>query len=747
MFESCKAQCHCCELDYGSPKLITEPNQSIESDSESEEVSSEICDINQKVEIPQNIINMKINTDDLVLAREGSPWKNYEKELELGSGTYGSVIKACLIKNKSLKRAIKVIPKDNLMEGIDDNKSFLDEINILKKLDHPNIMKLYETYMDEKNFYLVSDLCDQGDLLGKMKKLGRMNQIVVKVLMDQIFNAVAYLHLKHVLHGDIKLENILLYTSTQNKGKRFTLINQDINSNFGLQQEINRTSSKRSRNYVNDMLNYEVKLIDFGCSKYFVKKDRHRKLSGIIGTSIYCSPEVIDDKYDELCDEWACGVLMYILLSGKPPFQGNTEEEIFANIKKCKYDLSSKIFFGVSDNCKDLIRKLLEPNRKKRIKAGDALKHPFFTELFNSTKAMRENKDLTILNRVIGIKKLTSKFHESISAFLCNNFINIDEEKKLREVFRYMDNEEKNGLSIDNLQKGLMEIGVNLPDNELNDLFVQLDKNQSGLIEYQEFLSSLCDKKSLITEDNLRNTFNAINFGDKDYISSDDIKNFIFHDTIVPDNTFKEYLEQFGMVKDATISFEEFFDMIKNNKSLNKINECENNKENENKAKLNMGILEKELKIIPEQDEDKSTSRSSGNKKLILKGHLDEEKDKEFEERAIKELNEEKEENTERIREEGENKEKEVKEAKENKNKEEQNVELKEEKKEEQNTEQKEEQKEEQNTEQKEEQKEGQKGEKEKEKNEVQKEEKEKIDTKILEEKKEEEKKKEEKGQ
>ena len=101
-------------------------------------------------------------------------------------------------------------------------------------------------------------------------------------------------------------QNILLYTASKNKGRRFTSINMDINHLIDLQNEINRaqTITKRSQNYVNDMLNYEVKLIDFGCSKYFVNKKKHQKLSGIIGTTLYCSPEVVDDLYDEKSDEW-----------------------------------------------------------------------------------------------------------------------------------------------------------------------------------------------------------------------------------------------------------------------------------------------------------------------------------------------------------------------------------------------------------------------------------------------------------
>ena len=160
------------------------------------------------------------------------------------------------------------------------------------------------------------------------------------------------------------------------------------------------------------MLNYEIKLIDFGCSKIFSK--RGEKKSGIIGTSIYCSPEVIDNLYDEKCDEWACGVLMYILLCGQPPFNGKTEEEIFKKIKKCDYNFSPEPFKNVSENCIDLIKKLLQPNKNKRIKAIDALRHPFFTETFNPDKALTQNKDLSLIEKLSEIKRPHSKFHESV---------------------------------------------------------------------------------------------------------------------------------------------------------------------------------------------------------------------------------------------------------------------------------------------------------------------------------------------
>ena len=620
--ESCKQHIVCCDTEDN--RIMTEPNINSRkltfSDYESEAIHTETDELNEVIESSTDIMNMKVKINDLIMERQTSPWNYYKEKMDLGAGTYGTVKKVVLIKNPSTVRAMKIIPKENIIKGVDQVK-LIDEIKILKKLDHPNIMKIFECFVDEKNFYIISDFCDQGDLLGKLEKLGKMNEIVVKFLMEQIFNAVAYLHSKNVLHGDIKLENILLYTATTKRSsRRFTSINKDINEIDELRNQLNRskTLTKWSKNYVNDMLNYEVKLIDFGCSKYFFDKNRHKRLSGIIGSTLYCSPEVVDDLYDELCDEWSCGVLMYILLSGEPPFQGETEEEVFKEIKKCKYNFNLNAFKDVSYNCKNLIKKLLEPNKKKRIKASEALKHPFFTEFFNPSHAMTANKDLNILKKLINYKKSTSKFHEAMYAFICNNFISIDEEKKLREVFRYIDKEGKNALSKENLKECLNEIGVDLPEEQLDADFKILDANQSNVIEYQEFLRAACDRNSLLTEENLKNTFLALSGGEgKKFINGEDIKKFIFKDLNIQDEILNEYLEQFGMKKEKTMNFEQFSDILKYDEKLREENidslfhsDNDESKSEENKDEENMS----EIKSNGKSWENKSNSKSLENK-------------------------------------------------------------------------------------------------------------------------------------
>ena len=546
-----------------------------ESDSESmTENEPKDLGIKSRREIPKNIVDVKFKTDSLVKAYACNPFEFYKELEELGEGAYGVVKKVCLIENPETIRAMKIISKDNILEG--QSQQLLDEINILRKLEHPNIMKIYEYFDYKNNIYIVSELCDDGDLLGKMKKLGSMSEVVVKFLMDQILNAISYLHENRIFHGDIKLENVMLYKTTGKNTRRFTRLIKDLNASTKLRNQIENLFNKEkdsitdpSMMYVEDMTNYEVKLIDFGCSKFLHKK-KHNKLSGIVGTSIYCSPEVIDNLYDERSDEWSCGVLMYILLCGEPPFQGETEEEIFANIKKGHIDFSKKEFKNVSESCIDLIKKLLEPNKKNRKTAAEALKHDFFVKNFNPMKALTKNKDLNLLNRFITLKKLPSKLHEVVNAYCCFNYISKEEEKQLRELFRFLDRGNKNKLSSEDFKEGFKQANIMVSKYELKKIMNILDSDGSDSIEYQEFLRAICDKKLLFREENLRAVFGVIDNNKKGYATPDDIQKFVLGNDkkIRNRSTIKGCSAQIGMKKNSKLTFEQFSEIIRNNTCL-----------------------------------------------------------------------------------------------------------------------------------------------------------------------------------
>jgi calcium-dependent protein kinase len=456
--------------------------------------------------------------------------------------------------------------------------------------------------------------------------------------MEQVLNAIAYLHSKGVIHGDIKLENIMLYTTTKSARERFTMINKQLSYDPSLQMEIEnsyregseskREASSKSTIVVNNMLNYEIKLIDFGCSKLFTKHGERK--SGIIGTSIYCSPEVIDDLYDEKCDEWSCGILMYLLLCGEPPFDGETDKEIFEKIKKGKYSFSLPHFKNVSNNCKDLIKKLLEPKISRRIKAKDALKHPFFTESFNPEEALTQNKDITIIKRLETLKLIQSQFHQAIISYMSSNYISKDEEKKLRTVFRYIDYDNKSFLTKAKIEKVLKEYGILCTEEKLQRILEVLDVDKDGVVEYQEFIQGLCDKCTLFNEFNLKNVFAIMDEDNKGYLTSDDIKNFAFPNKTVNKEAITEYLNQFGMKIDDKLKFDSFVYIIQNNCSLNDKDNINNININEilNSKNINEGN-KKEKKFFKKYS---SCAYSSENDDLSCYSELSDKENDEKEE-------------------------------------------------------------------------------------------------------------------
>lgn len=536
-----------------------EENNENDSNSSNDSDNNRIISLNTQ-EIPSSSTDIIIKTDTLVRSYDFSPYKKYEELSILGEGTYGLVKKVCLINNKKTIRAMKIISKKNILKG-QSNKLF-EEIEILRRLEHPNIMKIYEYFIDDKNIYIITEFCDQGDLLGKMKKLYSMSELVVKYLMSQILDALAYLHDNRVFHGDIKLENIMLYKTSRKKIKRFTVINKDLNSDVNLQNKLDNVSGQTS-DYVEDMSNYEIKLIDFGCSKYLTKK-KNNVLSGIVGTSIYCSPEVIDNSYDEKSDEWSCGVLMYILLYGDTPFAGNTEEEIFENIKN--YNIDFDKLENVSENCLDLIKKLINPKKQYRITALEALRHPFFTEKLNPKNILTHHKDLSILKRYKKIKKYPTILHKVVVAYCCFNYISQEEEKKLKELFLFLDENNVKKLREKDFIRGFEKAKISISPLEIKDLMNLLDSDGSKVIEYQEFLRAFCDKDLLLNNDNLKIIFEIIDKDKKGYININDIKDFILGNdkNKLKESAMKNLSKKIGIDNNSKIEFKQFCDIIRN---------------------------------------------------------------------------------------------------------------------------------------------------------------------------------------
>jgi Ca2+-binding EF-hand superfamily protein len=246
---------------------------------------------------------------------------------------------------------------------------------------------------------------------------------------------------------------------------------------------------------------------------------------------------------------------------------------------------------------------------------------------------MTENTDLNYLRQFINPIGYISKFHEAIIAFLCVNFISVDEENNLRKLFRYMDKDGKNAVGKEDMRQALEEIDIKINEEELDKIFETVDENGTGLIEYQEFIRNACDIKKLLSESNLKNVFHAI-CGDKNLMSGEDIKKFIFHDAKINEQALKEYFDSFGMKYESSIDFDDFCRMIKKNKKYAPkkkkkrkskyefkgpvIDEAEKEEEQESNDEINKnefdGDNEEEIEIEEEKNEIKDDNIEESGK-------------------------------------------------------------------------------------------------------------------------------------
>ena len=523
----------------------------------------------------RTLSTLPIDSINFIRQKTGKIEDDYLFIKNLGQGGYGKVIKATH-KKTGMIRAIKFIPKNNLKFGYTDEDIFR-EIEILRKLQHPNIMKLYEFYSDNEYYYLVNEYCSEGDLNDKMIKIENFDENVVKILMFQIFQAVYYLHNKNVIHGDLKLENIMIdnintKTLEEKKINKFkknlsflSSIKTDLENSFNYEEELNnqQNSSKENNNLImqfNETKNFELKLIDFGASKIFTKYKRN--FEDTVGTLYYCSPEVLKNNYDFKCDIWSCGVTMYILLTGDIPFKGNNEEEIMKSILNDRLDFENNIKLkNISDDAKDLIKKCFIYNSNKRISAKEALNHNFFKSGINKYNLFNDELIDDTFN-VLNILREYPKYNiitQLFIAFITHNFIDKIYMNKIKKVFFLINKSLDGQIKIEELINAYKMANINIKKNDIIKIFKSMDSTIiNNSIEYEEFLRAGIDKKLIFTEEHIKLGFEMIDFQKKGKINVYEIKQIFGIDDNVDESVVDNLLKEINKKENEEISYEEF---------------------------------------------------------------------------------------------------------------------------------------------------------------------------------------------
>ncbi len=467
-------------------------------------------------------------TNNLIIGQSKSdPGIDYKKKNFLGEGAFASVY---LVENRITEsiRAMKIINKSAECTE-QEEQEIINEINILRAMDHPNILKIFEFYSNKDSYSIITEYCSGGELFNEIKENGPFDEKYSAFVMYQIFSAINYCHSMKIMHRDLKPENILIMDRNRNGFPR-------------------------------------IKICDFGTSLMVEKGGIQKK---IVGSSYYIAPEVLKNNYNEKCDIWSCGVILYILLSGKPPFNGDDDNEVMANVTTGQYDLHCAPFNRISNSAKDLIKKLLIMDKDKRINAQEALNHIWFKEkkvkeLYNQIKD--ENIIKKLLNNLKKYKR-ESIIQETALAYLVHNFPQMNDVINACKLFSQIDVNGDGKVTQKELYKGL-KTKINSPtlEKDVAAIYKNLDMDNNGFIEYEEFVRAAVSKEKFLNDNVLRFAFRYFDKDGSGEITFDEIED-VFKKSIPEKSdihgTLRQIIKEVDLNGDGVISFEEFAHVMK----------------------------------------------------------------------------------------------------------------------------------------------------------------------------------------
>ena len=426
----------------------------------------------------------------------------------LGEGSYGFV-KVATRNSDGARRAIKIIPKKRIKRP----ELLTREISIMKQIDHPNIVKLYETYEDIQYIYLPMEICEGGELFDKIIEMGRFSEQLACDLFIQMISAIAYLHSKDLVHRDLKPENFLF--------------------------------SKRE-------VTSKLKLIDFGLAKSI---STEKKMTTKTGTCYYVSPEILAGPYNLKCDIWSLGIILYMMLSGYPPFDGETDRDILEAVKNGELQFSESVWDSISAEAKDLIRHLLDRNPTTRFTAEEVLAHPWCHSQIRSPET-----PATIDASQLRQYQTSVKFRKTVLNYMATQCTS-EEIAEIVNLFVKLDTNRDGTLSINEIQAALSHSEISRPD--LERLIHSLDVDGSGNVDLTEFTAALMSRGIYLSHEKLWNAFKRFDISGSGRITADELREVLDKDSLVKDpNYWVDMVREVDIDGDGSIDFEEFVKMM-----------------------------------------------------------------------------------------------------------------------------------------------------------------------------------------
>jgi len=461
--------------------------------------------------------------------------KNYHIIEQVGQGGFGTVFRAKNVLADE-ERAVKQVLKTGLP---DDMKYVYTELEAMVKLDHPNVVKLYEFYEDDRMMYLITELCTGGDFSDLNHGIDHPEEI--RLLLRDMFMALAYCHDLGIAHRDMKFENCLITK----------------------QAEQRRVG----------------KVIDFGLSAIRHKDDHHDTwLSDQLGSQYFVAPEVIDQsvQYGCECDLWSTGVMLYIINTDEHPCVTDAmsldTKRFFRQVLRNNVRMDPLTNGDIDPTVSDLILKLLVKNPRHRLRAHQALSHSYFAGADGSGNRRRSSwKSFSAKPRGGSIANFDCSMASQLHAFggfsrferavmtLAAHHACAREVDDVRAMFIELDTSRTGSLSKAEIREALNKCGHQMTEKDLEQLFDALDANGSGSVQYTEWLAATLKPSTLESDKAFSQVYNFFDHDSNGHISKEELMR------VLGDQANVEKVLELGDVNgDGSISKAEFKALLDN---------------------------------------------------------------------------------------------------------------------------------------------------------------------------------------
>ncbi|XP_010422291.1 PREDICTED: calcium-dependent protein kinase 31-like [Camelina sativa] len=442
---------------------------------------------------------------------------------KLGEGQFG-ITRKCVERSTDTTYACKTILKKNLKKE-EDEQAVKREIRIMKHLSgQPNIVEFKCAYEDKNAVHIVMEFCGGGELFKKIEALSDAGKFYSEKdaveIIRPIVNVVKNCHFMGVMHRDLKPENFLLSSNDDDA---------------------------------------VLKATDFGCSVFIEEGEVYQDR---VGSAYYVAPEVLNGKYGKEADIWSAGIILYILLCGKPPYVAETEEELLKEVLRDAIDYKSKPWPSISVKAQHLVKKMLTKNPKERFSAADVLEHPWMKDGEASDKPI----DGVVLSRLKEFRHMNKFKKVALKVSAAN--LSEEEIKGLKTLFTNIDTDKSGTITLQELKTGLTRLGSKLTKSEVEELMKAADVDGNGTIDIDEFISATMHRYKLDRDDHLYKLFQHFDKDSDGHITKEELEMAMKEYGVKDEGSIKEIINEVDIDNDGRINFDEFRTMMRSDSSL-----------------------------------------------------------------------------------------------------------------------------------------------------------------------------------